>query len=525
MDREGATHSYLASTMVQRIDMRCFSQYLPAFVVGLLTISLMACDQGLTELNENPNAPTEPNVELVLPHVQRALVEARISSQPDTYVQYRGELLYIGDAIYERPNTNGDWSEFYTDILANANYVRDRARSQDDPNIEALALIHRALTFQLMTDMWGPIPYTEANFGRASGDELILSPKYDSQEKVYKGIISELETARSLITEGGGSIGSADLIYAGDMSLWKQFANSLLLRLYMRLSEVDPSFAQSGIQSVYNTGNFISSNEENALFAYKSFPNSHPMHQSNRLREDDKVSSTIIDTLKYLNDPRLKVYAAPNHNNDIYKGLPPGVDKGHGFTNSEVSPFGAYFVSPTHPGVVMTAAEVHLVLAEAAARGWISADAESHYEQGIRAGLLMYDSSTLSSHLSGFAGDEAYSTLQLEASEFPEGITEAEVDDYLDQSGVVWEASQWRAQIGLQKWILMYENQPYEGWFEWRRLNYPELELGPDVLIDQIPVRLPYPENEQSLNDSNLQAAIEMLGGSDDMTTPVWWDQ
>lgn len=511
--------------MLQPIDMRRLKQYAVTFVVAAVALGLSACDQGLTELNENPNAPTQPNVELVLPHVQQELIEARIDDGPDTYVQYRGELLYIGDAIYERPGMNGEWSEFYTDILANANYVRDRAKATNDPNVQALALIHRAFTFQIMTDMWGPIPYSEANYGRASGDELVLSPTYDSQQDVYEGILGELESAVGMIDESEGSVGGADLIYGGDMAMWKKFANSLRLRLYMRMSEANASIAESGIASVYSSGEYISSNAENALFEYKAYPNSHPMHQTNRLREDDKVSATIIDTLKNLDDPRLRVYAAPNHNDDIYKGLPAGVDKGHGYTNSEVSPFGAYFVSPTHPAVAMSAAEVHFILAEAAARGWISADAQSQYEEGVRAAMMMYDDSKLSTHLSGFAGDPAYGTLQLEADEFPAGITESEVNNYLSQPEVAWDASNWRQQIGLQKWILFYENQPYEGWFEWRRLDYPELEPGPDALLDQVPVRMPYPENEQSFNNENLQAAIDMLGGGDELTTPVWWDQ
>jgi len=249
------------------------------------------------------------------------------------------------------------------------------------------------------------------------------------------------------------------------------------------------------------------------------------MHQSNRLREDDKVTSSIINTLEELSDPRLRIYAAPNHNSDVYRGMPPGVDKGHGFTNSEVSPFGAYFVTPTHPAVAMTAAEVHFILAEAAARGWISADAEGHYESGIRSAMMMYDESTLSTHLSGFPGDDAFNTLQLEEDELPSGITESEVNSYLNQPEVEWNSSKWQKLIGLQKWLLYYENQPYEGWFEWRRLGYPDLEPGPDALLDQVPVRLPYPEDEQSLNSENLQEGIEMLGGSDNMTTPVWWDQ
>jgi hypothetical protein len=511
--------------MLQPNDMRRLKQFALPLLIGALALSLTACDQGLTELNENPNAPTEPTVELVLPHVQQALMEARISSLPDTYAQYRGELLYVGDAIYERPNTNGQWSNFYTDILANANYIRDRAKEQGDSNVQALALIHRAFAFQLMTDMWGPIPYSEANFGRSSGGDLVLNPKYDSQQAVYEGILEELENAVDMIQPGSGSVGSADLIYEGDMEMWKKFANSLRLRLYMRMSEANASMAQSGIQSIYSSGEYIVGNSGNALFEYKAYPNSHPMHQANRLREDDKVASTIIDTLEGLDDPRLRVYAAPNNNNDSYKGLPPGVDKGHGYTNSEVSPFGAYFVSPTHPAVAMTAAEVHFILSEAAARGWISTDAEEHYETGIRSALLMYDDARLSTHLSGFAGDETYGTLQLEADEFPDGITEAEVNTYLSQSGVAWNSSEWRSLIGLQKWLLFYENQSYEGWFEWRRLNAPTLEPGPDALLDQVPVRLPYPENEQSFNNENLQQGIEMLGGSDDMTTSVWWDQ
>lgn len=505
--------------------MKCFNLIASMVLAVLLVLTTTSCDSGLQELNQNPNAPTEVDPEFVLPHVQKQLVEARITTQISTYMQFRSELLYVGAGLYERPNTNGQWQELYTDIIENTNYIQTFARERDDANTEAVAVILRAFAFQVMTDMWGPIPFADANLGRASSEERVLSPTYDVQEAVYQGILSELDAATDMIDIGGSPFGAEDLFYNGDMSLWRKLAHSLKLRMYMRLSEARPELARAGVEEVYSSGGYLSSNADNALLAYQEHPNSHPMHAGNRLREDDKVSATVVDTLTYLSDPRLRVYASPTFNTSEYRGMPVGVDKGHGFTNSEVSAHGAYFVSPTHPGVIMTHAEVQFLLAEAAARGWISGDGRTHYEEGVRAALAMYDQATLDAHLSGFAGNDTYNTLRLKEEEFPSGITESEVGAYLSQPGVAWDADRWRELIGLQKWILMYEIQPFEAWSEWRRLSYPELSPGPDAFLDHLPLRLPYPENEQSFNLQNLNAAIEMLDGSDDMSTRVWWDQ
>lgn len=497
-------------------------------VAGMVGVN--GCDQGFQDVNKNPNANTTADAQYVLPYVEETSVNLTYGGLDlgMLYVQYYSQLLYAnaGLYIYDPASANGEWSTFYTDILENLNQIRLKAEEAQKPNQVAITKILMAWNVQIMTDLWGDIPYTEANLGNAPLDEKVINPKYDEQEAIYTDLIASLDDAVAMIDVNSSPFGGEDLIYGGNMLKWKKFANSLKMRLYMRMSEVKPAVAASGIQEVYDSGIFISSNDDNAVKPYLPYPNNNPTNEQYRLREDDKVSAPVVDTLKALSDPRLRVYAAPNGENSEYVGLPVGLEQGAGYTNSGVSPIGAYYVAPTSPGVIMTYSEVLFILSEAEARGWMDVPGKTAgdlYNEAITANMHMFTQEKLDAVLSGFPGDDAYNTLGLKAEEFPSGITDQEINDYLQQPGVAWDANNWRELIGLQKWIKFYR-QGIQGWYEWRRLDFPVLTPGRDATLDQVPVRWVYPLNEQSLNADNRAAAVDRMGG-DDLLTPVWWDQ
>lgn len=512
--------------------MKSIKYILLATLSTMFILVLTACDSGFIEVNENPNEPTNVPARYVLPHVQESSLSFLSHGAPGrayVHVQYHAPILYAGSGIYEYTpaNANGHWSTFYS-ILEDLAQLKYNVQQADvpRPNEEAIIRIMMAWKYHLITDVWGDVPYSEANTGAHPNPEMrVTNPKYDTQQSIYIDLIDELDAATAMIDDSQSPFGSEDLFYGGNMSKWKKFGNSLKLRIYMRMSEAAPDEASAGIQRVYNEGMIFESNEDNLYLQYSNFPNNHPTNNALRQRDDLKVTEPVVELLKDLNDPRLRIYAAPNVDDSEYVGLPVGMEQGL-FPNNSISPIGAFYLSPRSLGFVMTYSEILLILAEAEARGWLDVPGESAgsiYEDAIRSNMQLFSQDRLDSVLNGFEGDETYNTTGLNSDEFPTGITEAEIDDYLNEPNVVWDQNNWRELIGIQKWLQLYR-QGIQGWFEWRRLDYPDLQPGPAALLDEVPRRWVYPLEEQSLNGSNRAEAVERLGG-DNLLIRIWVDQ
>lgn len=532
-------------------------------VLMILAVGLTACEGSLTNLNENPNEPETAPPSLVLPN-------AILSSMNRIYdmgglngyvggvwVQHYAKIQYVDEDRYNLSGRIGMvddfWDGFYSETLQDLKSIKSRAEidtvdTEGGANTIAIANILMAWNWQIMTDLWGPIPASEALQGNPQDEdtEQITNPVYDSQEAVYNYIIQLLDEAITTAAGGTAPFGSEDLIYQGDMEKWLKLANSLKLRVYMRMSDVQPDTAAAGIAEVFNDGNYMTSNEDNAMMYYQTYPNNNPVNQFFRTREDHKVSVTIMDYLKDLNDPRLHFYAIPieaanvwsneqlleeypdgRYPDSLYVGVTNG-DINNSLPLNEASNIGHYFIAPRSPGIIMSYAEVEFILAEAALRGWIetSLDVETHYNNAITASMLMYDESSLSRAFSGFTDDLVYTQQGVREEEFPSGIQEAEIQDYLSGPAAWPTLGDMNTQmetIALQKWIALY-GQGLQAWFEWRRLDHPPLEPGPEAVLNEVPKRLFYPFAEQSVNPSNYGAAVDMLDGPDNLTTRVWWD-
>jgi hypothetical protein len=342
-----------------------------------------------------------------------------------------------------------------------------------------------------VTDLWGDVPYTEALRGMEEGGTT--TPVFDSQQSIYNSILADLAAAPGMMDPSGSVIEDGDLIYGGDLTYWAQFANSLRMRLAMRLSEVDPDKAEQEFTAAYAAGGFTS-NADNAQLNYVGDGTwDYPIFAYERDRDDHAVSATMVDTLKSLSDPRLPLYAKENVYG-TYAGAPNGYDDVP-FRHDSVSRIGEPFTSATTPAVIMSYAEVLFLEAEAAERGWISADAGELYAAAITADMEW------------------------------NGVPQGDIDAYLAQADVAYKGgADGLRQIALQKWIALYGNGP-EAYTEWRRTGYPELHAGPDAVNGGvIPVRLPYPSVEQALNGANLSQAISNQGGAS-LNDPLWWDK
>jgi hypothetical protein len=404
-----------------------------------------------------------------------------------------------------RPGTiDGNWSGFYSGELEDFATIIQQTDPTEAPNLVGPALVMKSWTYGVMTDIWGDIPYADANQGTAN-----FTPKYDRQEDVYNGLFTDLTAASTMLAGGGAGYGSADPIYSGDAAKWQRFANSLRLRFALRLTKVNAEKARSEAAAAIAAGVFTS-NADNALLHWPGDgTNDNPFFNTFRTRDDQHVSQTLVDTLKSLYisiagndtifDPRLAVYADPIISalpDTVYVGAPNGLQDDDaiaiGITNT--SRVGEQYRQRDTPSILMTYAEVLLGEAEAAARGWTAGDPAALYAEGIRASMRY------------------------------NGIDDAVIDAYIASPRVAYNQATGLTQIALQKWIALYA-QGADAYAEYRRSGVPNLQPGPAVVTDPkiVARRLTYPLAEQSFNNENLQAAIAAQGGAS-LNDRVWWD-
>ncbi|MGH7502631.1 MAG: SusD/RagB family nutrient-binding outer membrane lipoprotein [Longimicrobiales bacterium] len=473
----------------------------PAALVAGIVLVAGACDEGLTGLNENPNAPTDVGAQFLLPQSIRSAVEQTFGggmlSHTLIWPQHGVQIQYPDE---ERGNVRpesmqGFWDGYYSGPLQDVQVVIQKGREAQRPDIEAVGLIWQTYVFHIVTDLWGDVPYSEA----LQGAEGISTPVYDPQQEIYAGMIQTLKDAVAMLQSGGEGFGPGDILYANNFEKWRLFANSLRLRLAMRMSEVDEATARSEFDAAYSAGVFTS-NADNAMLRWTDAPYQNPVFENWQGRDDHGISATMVDTLVSLADPRLALYAEPAAQDGEFRGLHNGVANPPQ-SIAWYSRIGNFWRADggATPAALLTYSEVLFLAAEAAERGWIGGNPAQLYEDGIRANMNQYD--------------------QWSPANAP---SDADIDTYVTQPVIAYDASRALDQIQLQQWIGLYMNGA-EAWSNWRRTGVPDLAMGPDLNLSRIPVRFSYPGLEQSLNAANLSDAVNRQGGGLDLVTPVWW--
>ncbi|MFC4095009.1 SusD/RagB family nutrient-binding outer membrane lipoprotein [Euzebyella saccharophila] len=457
---------------------------------------ILGCDNGLEELNVDPNSAVSVSPSTLLTTAQYTFYDRLAGPAVNAgwgllMTQQWAENEYTQDQRYNQTVStfNATWTEVYVSVLKELDAAKTLVEAQDvsdaiKTNRTNILNVMSAQAYGFLTDSFGAIPYTE------SLDTEIDLPAYDSQETVYKGILSTLEEARNSFNTSSPSFDSGDVLYNGNVNNWIKLTNSLMLKYAMRLADIDPGTASTYVTMA--SSNLISSNEEDALFTFDSAPDrSNPLWQNVNLdnRDDYAVSEFLVTTLNDLGDPRLEVYANPAAGGSIV-GLEYGLtDNAATALKASTSRPGDAVRAATTPHVVMSYAEVQFLLAEAYERGILSGDAETAYNNAVTASMNYW------------------------------GIEDAAaIADYLSNNP--YDAGNWKESIGVQKWIALYA-KGIEAWNEWRRLDFPALSAPAAAVINTIPVRMPYPLSETTANGTSLSA---VSSNPADMTTKVWWD-
>ncbi len=509
--------------------------------------SCLGCTNNFEETNTNPNQPDRiDQPRLLLSGVIRGLDNLG-------NIRYYGAVL--GDYSVDQfvSMFNDAFNNTQTDQLYyNGRNVQDMinlAEKYKLPHIQGMGIVIKSLMFQQMTDAYGDFPYSESLKGKTDG---VFTPKYDTQEDIYNDLLKQLESANELLSENSAEeIGSYDCLYNGDILKWRKFANSLKLRLLMRISgKRDVSKDISDMVSQPDKYPLMSSIDDNAAITYLDDQSSHwcPLYNATieKFNGTEFMSVTIENHLKAMNDPRIKVLFSPTVNGVengkyTYAGVPNcirdgdeanynGGDsynsrKGYIFAPLKLD---AKYASPTAAkSVLLSYSEVMFNLAEAREKGLIAVgDAGTYYKNGIAANFA-YWASRIPGNFKDMKSSMAFPpTEALEASDVIPAAS------YYDQSNVAYTGTQAEKleKIGVQKWISLFFCG-IEGWSEWRRTGFPkEISVTPPrglpsaSNISEWPRRIPYPQNEVVYNEDQYKIAVARQG-ADNLLTRVWWNK
>jgi hypothetical protein len=549
-----------------------------------ITIITMACalffascsDEYMENMNTDPSkaATIDPNAQLTTAQLQTYGDLSMMEIYRNYHYAFTQQLMgcwnttnYGGRHTLDNNEMSRIWTSFYTQSLKNIIDAQYRtAEDAEKVNINSVLRIYRVYLMSIITDTYGDAPFSEAGLGFLEGK---FNPKYDKQEDIYNAFFLELEDAINKIDPTKDKV-TGDLIYAGDVTKWQQLANSLRLRFAMRISNVNPTKAQTEFENALAAnGGVITDASSDALIKYMTIAFSfgqeaYSDYRGNSLSQllfgndpannPSYLCSTFFNQLYNSGDPRtfkisrcyydgLMSATSPDNRVDITQEM---IEKGIAFSPRDP---GAYswepwptgydsdicaelavnnpsvtatmarevepklannFLKSDNPGVVMTSAEVKFLMAEATVKKWNvgSALAEDLYKQGVRAAM-------------DFLTDNYGCT----------ATTDAEFDAFIQDKGAFGHTDNQKLEaINTQAWILHFTN-PAECWANVRRSGYPKLKSPAEYGFGQyltggteIPVRLCYPVLESSYNKKSYNEAIERMGGTDNWHSLLWWD-
>jgi hypothetical protein len=528
-----------------------------------LALFIMGCTKNFDKINENPNQPAEVVTPTLLTAAQKGLCDDIYDEwwggrQSMLYAQYWVQRNYPSEDRYAiRQNINNQyWRLIYHDVMnlqeiiklnTNADTKAKAAVYGDNANQIAVATILKIWACQQMADTWGDIPYSEAFKGSVDPSTSIPTPKYDKLTDIYASFQSELKAAVDMINDGAGFT-SGDVIFEGDMARWKKFGNSLRLRVALRLSNTDNYAAAKAIVAEEGI-EFMTSNGDNAAFPYiGQAPNNSPLYDAwwTSARNDFTVAKPFINILKGVNDslnnkinpfvglidPRLQLYSRDRPaGSGNYYGIPYGMTEAQtqgywangvgGGQKKAPSFYGPAAYSTVTAPVILNAryapvymeySEVEFMLSEV--NNWD----ETHYKAGVKASIDHWRD--VCTDLEGWDADQVTAF-------------NAERDAYLAALPPAGKET-----VMTQKYLSFYD-QAYQAWFEYNRTGEPRFLLKPGekthgtiaspilfvplITISTIPLRMTYPQQEYTVNNTNVTAAASRIGG-DQMTTKLFWE-
>ncbi|MCR8556701.1 SusD/RagB family nutrient-binding outer membrane lipoprotein [Mucilaginibacter sp. BJC16-A38] len=520
-------------------------------IIPMLILLILGSCKKFGDVNTDPTKSSNLD-----PANQLALVQLRFSgeltiNERTTIIMTMPLVQQIGGAYYNRYGfeyiknkqyMSELWELGYPNDVLNITDAVDRTASDaTKSNLNAICRIMKVYIFSRITDLYGDVPYSQAGKAYTTG---VVRPAFDTQKDIYDNFFTELTAAVAKLDATKDAV-PKDIYYQGNIAAWKKFANSLRLRLAMRLSKIDPEKAKTEVMAAYAAGVFTS-NDDICKTQHADIQNSYSDIRGNGVSvainqyPDDgrpRVCNTLIDEMKGTNDPRLQYIARdywvnpdkPSERIDVTDGVKaqigligvgPGkynyddylgsinVDvAGHGTVsvpnNGQKAQLADFLITNDAPYLHLTYAEVEFLLAEATQRWGLSlgADAATHYHNGMAAACQ-----------------------QLALFKNGPVITDAQIQQFKTDNPLA--PGKELQMIDTQLWAALLLNGP-EAYAEWRRTGFPVLvpAVTAESTSTTTPRRFEYPLTETEQNSANIAKAITALGGTDDWNARVWWDK
>jgi len=482
---------------------------------------LGSCTKDFEQLNTPPTSITTIDPALVFSSILKDGSFAEGGELPNnkfgSWVQHWAGGQVVPVSRYIESSEDAIWEQHYALIRGLKQIGIELQGKEEDPAGRtklAIAKIYEISIWQRLTDLFGDIPFSETSKGPT---EINVTPKFDTQESVYTQLISDLDGAISRLNDTDDSYGTADFFYNGNVQQWRKFANSLKLRLGMRLRYANPALAKATVESAMGKPELLfSSNTDNAdipTFNDAQPTNMNPM-LSQYLRGSADLrylASTLVNKLKALSDPRLPLLAQPTvasvkAGSPDYQGLGAALNDDDlaqvirdNYSTASLNTWFSQSFTPI-PVYALTYSEVSFFKAEASLLGWgaTTANAETYFIDGVKAAfdLPPYNIKTLS----------------------PEYLAQLSFAGLSDDQKL--------EKIMTQKWIHLF-GRNYEAFAEWRRNGYPILIPGSNEGSTNgvIPRRAIYSVKEAQLNTANYNEAVSRLSKGDSFLSKVWWDR
>lgn len=483
-----------------------------SLAASLVTVSSCSKIDDFGDMNTNPTVPLTPLTPALLTQVLSNVGnnyvwdQGGLSTVAGLYCQYFAETQYTEASLYAKPTFN--WDGYYANNLKDLQSIIDYNTDETTASIAAAygsnanqiatARILKSYVMWFITDAWGDVPYEGIFNAEANG----VIP-YTPQETIYNSLFSELTAAVAQFDDGAPM--SGDILFDGDITMWKKFANSLHALMALRLSKVNPTLGASEFNAALNADAGVFEEGENAIIAYPGGNFNNPVYNYYNVvqRRDYAVSELMVDWLYNNYDDRVYTYASS------LTGFPYGLTRddavdflnaNSGFARVMGAGYTTSFNAATSEAFLLTSSEIYIARCEAAFLGWTTEDISENYYASITEGWTIWD-----------VYDETYYDIYVTQDQVALGTETG--DDY--------------EKICRQQWISHYP-KGMMGWSDWRRTGYPVLEKAPGTTASEIPTRFPYGPNEYSLNPTNVAAAAGQYTGGGQSTDSqfghVWWD-
>lgn len=525
---------------------------------------LTACEKNFDKINTNPNAPTDVDPSYLFTQAQKvsfddgsfyneALLHTYLWTQQFSDKQAAEDIFQRNE--FAVGVNNEYWRQFYISKMPNIADLQRRLRAEPDnlkaihQNRQAMVDIIQVLNTHYVADMFGGIPYSEAFRAFEFNNQTFL-PAYDEQQQVYTAMLAQLKNAVDLLKVEGQENFLADLWFNNDVLKWKKLANSLRLRLAMRISDADETLARTVIGEVLqNPAELIASNADNLLFRYQGSDFISPLYnQARSFMHQTAAANNLVEFLSAAGDPRLRIFfnkaSAGQHTGD-FVGVPVSPDarnaaglfssgSGKDYNSRYSRGHAQAWFNLKFPELIINYAEVLLLRAEIAQKGWSNENAQQLYEAGITASVQFY------SNLYKEAiplGDTKNPDSPSDAAEFADlssfEVSNTEMLALLNAPDVKFNPATAINQIGIQQWINHHRN-PRELLSNFRRTDIPNanskpawesiVASGTTIPYGNVPRRLTYPASEYATNTTNIQSFLSKQG-PDLETTKLWWDK